>query len=73
MLSLEEVYNYSKISQIECIKKEIEDFIKGYKVKNIKLKDGIFECSFENDNGDSLYVNFETKKDAITMCKYTNN
>ena len=38
MLSLKKVYNYSKISQIECIKKEIEDFIKGYNVKNIKLE-----------------------------------
>lgn len=73
MLSLKKVYNYSKILQIECIKKEIEEFIKGYNIKNIKLNGGIFECSFENDNGDSLYVNFETKKDAITMCKYTNN
>lgn len=73
MLSLEEVYNYSKISQIECIKKEIEDFIKGYNVKNIKLKDGIFECSFENSDGDYLGINFKNQINAITMCKYTNN
>ena len=73
MLSLKKVYNYSKILQIECIKKEIEEFIKGYNIKNIKLNGGIFECSFENSDGDYLGINFKNQINAITMCKYTNN
>lgn len=73
MLSFEKASNFSELSQKECIKKEIEEFTKGYDIKNVKLNGGIFECSFENDNGDSLYVNFKIKKGAITMCKYTNN
>lgn len=73
MLSLKKVYNYSKILQIECIKKEIEEFIKGYNIKNIKLNGGIFECSFENSDGDYLGINFKNQINAITMCKYTKN
>ena len=51
MVNLNQVYKFSKLLSIKCIKKEVEEYIKGFAIKDIKFNMGDWECSFENGNG----------------------
>ena len=73
MVNLDRIYKSSKLLKIDCIKKEVEEFIKGFTIKNIKLNNGTWECSFENENGESLNLTIATASDTIMMSKQKGN
>lgn len=73
MVDLEKVYKFSKLLKIECIKKEVENFIKDFTIKNIKLNNGSWECSFENGKGEYLSLDIGVTGNTITMSKYKDN
>ena len=73
MINLDQVYEYSQLLKIECIKKEVEEFIKGFTIKDIKLQKGTVECLFENNNGETIYLGISLKKNVLIFLKKKDN
>ena len=73
MINLDQVYEYSQLLKIECIKKEVEEFIKGFTIKDIKLQKGTVECLFENNNGETIYLDISLKENVLIFLKKKDN
>lgn len=73
MINLDQVYEYSQLLKIECIKKEVEEFIKGFTIKDIKLQKGTVECLFENNNGETIYLGISLKENVLIFLKKKDN
>lgn len=68
MKGIENLYKYCKILQNECIKKEVEDFLKGFtEEENRKL----FEYNLKNESGDKISISF--KPDYLHIDKSSKN
>lgn len=68
MKGIENLYKYCLILQNEYIKKEIEDFLKGFtEEENRKL----FEYTLKNESGDKISISFKSNYllhiDGISM------
>lgn len=66
---LQEIYDKSELLKIKCIKEEIEDYLIGFKIKNIELENSIFNCLFTSDQGDE--VNLVISNYQIILTKNT--
>ena len=73
MVSLNQVYRFSKLLNVECIKKEVEEFIKGFTIKDIKRNMGTWECSFENENGEFLNFDIAVMGNVLILSKWKDN
>ena len=68
---LQEIYEKSELLKIKCIKEEIEDYLNGFKIKNIELENSRFNCLFVSDQGDE--INLSISNDQIILSKNTKN
>ena len=50
-------------------KKEVEQFVKGFTIKDIKLHKGTVECLFENNNGEIIYLDISLKENVLIKKK----
>ena len=50
-------------------KKEVEEYIKGFAIKDIKFNMGDWECSFENGNGEILNFCIAVTKNTLFLSK----
>ena len=74
MINLDQVYRYSTLLNIKCIKKEFEEFIKGFTIKKIKREtSGYWICHFENENGESLILYIVGMGNNIILTKWKDN
>ncbi len=73
MRNLETVYRFSKILQIESIRKEVDRLIKGATLKDIKLTGGTWNCTLETKDGDIISLDSAMVEPRLIVYKSTQN
>ena len=68
---LEMAYRFCFLLKIEAIKEEIDSFLVGYSLDDIKLQNGTFECEFSNDNNNTISLSISPKE--IHLYRYNDN
>lgn len=71
MIALKNVYEYCNLLQIKCIKTEIESYIDNMDIKEIKLFNGQFECTFKNNKKE--FMKLDVGRKNLQLYKFTNN
>ena len=68
---LETAYRFCFLLKIEAIKEEIDSFLVGYSLDDIKLQNGKFECEFSNANNNT--ISLSTSPREIHLYRYNDN
>lgn len=68
---LESAYRFCFLLKIEAIKNEIDSFLVGYLLKDIKLQNGKFECEFTNGNNSTISLSISPRE--IHLYRYNDN
>lgn len=68
---LESVYRFCALLKIEAIKEEIDSFLVGYSLDDIKLQNGKFECEFSNANNNTISLSISPRE--IYLNRYNDN
>lgn len=68
---LESAYRFCFLLKNEAIKNEIDNFLVGYSLKDIKLQNGKFECEFTNDNNSTISLTLSPRE--IHLHRYNDN
>lgn len=68
---LESAYRFCFLLKIEAIKEEIDSFLVGYSLDDIKLQNGKFECEFSNDSNRKISLTISPRE--IHLYRYNDN
>lgn len=68
---LESAYRFCFLLKIEVIKAEIDSFLNGYSLEDIKLENGKFECQFSNDKNSTISLSISPRE--IHLYRYNDN
>ncbi len=68
---LESAYKFCFLLKIEAIKEEIDSFLNGYSLEDIKLENGKFECQFSNDKNNTISLSISPRE--IHLYRYNDN
>lgn len=68
---LESAYRFCFLLKIEAIKAEIDSFLIGYSLEDIKLENGKFECQFSNDKNNTISLSISPRE--IHLYRYNDN
>lgn len=71
LTSLETAYRFCFLLKIQAIKEEIDSFLVGYSLNDIKLEKGTFECEFSNDKNCTISLSISPRE--IHLYRYNDN